>query len=67
MSANFCGNYSFTSFLNEMAFRYPDKLEEDTLRVARIGCDIVVFMVFNDFSTGQNQAGHKYSGFSGIN
>ena len=45
--------------------RYPDRLKEDTKRVAHLGCDAVVFMVFNDFSSGQNQVGHKYSGFAG--
>jgi len=44
--------------------RYPDRLKEDTKRVAHLGCDAVVFMVFNDFSSGQNQVGHKYSGFA---
>ena len=24
-----------------------------------VGCDVVVFLVFNDFSTGQNTDGHK--------
>ena len=45
--------------------RYPDRLKEDTKRVAHLGCDAVVFMVFNDFSSGQDQVGHKYSGFAG--
>ena len=29
-----------------------------------VDCDVVVFLVFNDFSTGQNTDGHKYSGFA---
>ena len=49
----------------DKANRYPDKLKEDTLRVSKIGCDVVVFLVFNDFSSGQDVAGHKYSGFAG--
>jgi len=48
----------------DKANRYPDKLKEDTLRVSKIGCDVVVFLVFNDFSSGQDVAGHKYSGFA---
>ena len=50
----------------DKANRYPDKLKEDTLRVSKIGCDVVVFLVFNDFSSGQDVAGHKYSGFAGM-
>jgi hypothetical protein len=45
--------------------RYPDQLEEDTIRASGSGCDIVVFLVFNDFSDGSGEtSGHKYSGFA---
>ena len=34
------------------------------MQASTVGCDVVVFLVFNDFSTGQNTDGHKYSGFA---
>jgi len=46
--------------------KYPssEHLEYDTYQASLVGCDVVVFLVFNDFSTGQNTDGHKYSGFA---
>jgi len=46
--------------------KYPstENLEYDTYQASLVGCDMVVFLVFNDFSTGQNTEGHKYSGFA---
>lgn len=46
--------------------KYPstEHLQYDTYQASLVGCDIVVFLVFNDFSTGQNTDGHKYSGFA---
>ena len=43
--------------------RYPDQLEFDTYRTLSHQCDVVIFLVFNDFTHGESN-GHKYSGFS---
>jgi len=46
--------------------KYPSQedLEHDTFQASTVGCDIVIFLVFNDFSSGQDTDGHKYSGFA---
>jgi len=51
---------------SDKAEKYPssDNLKYDVLQASTVGCDVVVFLVFNDFSTGQNTDGHKYSGFA---
>merc|ERR1711935_948520 len=45
-------------------YQSSDNLKYDVLQASTVGCDVVVFLVFNDFSTGQNTDGHKYSGFA---
>ena len=51
---------------SDKAEKYPstDNLKYDVVQASTVGCDVVVFLVFNDFSTGQNTDGHKYSGFA---
>ena len=46
--------------------KYPkqEDLQKDTEQASTVGCDIVIFLVFNDFSSGQDTDGHKYSGFA---
>jgi len=50
----------------DKASKYPstEHLQYDTYQASLVDCDVVVFLVFNDFSTGQNTDGHKYSGFA---
>lgn len=48
----------------DKAERYPGKMQEDSKRVAHLGCDVPVFLVFNDFTQVSETNGHKYSGFA---
>ena len=44
--------------------RYPDNIIEDTKRLGASGCDVVVYLIFNDYSTSTQSTGHKYVSFS---
>ena len=45
--------------------RYPERMEEDVRESVSYGCDVDVFMVFNNYTAeAEATEGHEFSGFA---
>jgi hypothetical protein len=49
---------------SDHASRYPDRAREDTKAAAKQGCDVVIFLVFNNYTGVGATEGHDIAGYA---
>ncbi len=49
---------------SDVTERYPSRAIQDAKAASKYGCDIPIFLVFNDYSNSEGTDGHKFSGLT---